>query len=63
MDLTRRWQFRKDNAAITELEIGESPVQADTSASTPYAILMHLNDTSHLTGVEVGGEREERQVL
>jgi broad specificity phosphatase PhoE len=65
MDLTRRWQFRKDNAAITELEIGDNPVQADTDtgASIPYAILMRLNDTSHLAGVTAGGEREERQVL
>jgi alpha-ribazole phosphatase len=65
MDLTRRWQFRKDNAAITELEIGDGPVQASSiaAASIPYAILLRLNDTSHLAGVEAGGEREERQLL
>jgi broad specificity phosphatase PhoE len=65
MDLTRRWQFRKDNAAITELEIGDGQVHSDTesSAGIPYAIVMRQNDTCHLAGVTSGDEREEKQVL
>ena len=37
LDLTKRWQFRRDNASITEFDVG-----AD------YIIVMRVNDTAHL---------------
>lgn len=52
MDLNRRWQFRRDNAALTELDLGSD-----------YAILMNLNDTGHLRDLMAGEAAEERQVL
>lgn len=52
MDLNRRWQFRRDNAALTELDLGDD-----------YAILMRLNDLSHLRELMGEGTAEERQVL
>lgn len=52
MDLNRRWQFRRDNAALTELDLGGD-----------YAILMNLNDTTHLRTLMAGEAAEERQVL
>jgi hypothetical protein len=67
MDLGRRWQFRKDNAGITELDVGiqtSRPMPYEQAAT--YAILMRLNDTCHLTqsqDVTDTGLAEERQVL
>lgn len=52
MDLNRRWQFRRDNAALTELDLGDD-----------YAILMSLNDHDHLRDLQGGNIVEERQVL
>lgn len=49
LDLAQRWRFRRDNAAITELDIGPD-----------YAILLRLNDTCHLRGLPSG---EALQVL
>lgn len=63
MDLGRRWQFRRDNSGITELDIG-----SHTNRPMPgsYAIVMRLNDTCHLTqtqDVTDTGLAEESQVL
>ena len=52
MDLNRRWQFRRDNAALTELDLGED-----------VAVLMSLNDTGHLRTLMDGEAAEARQVL
>ncbi|GAC1460616.1 MAG: alpha-ribazole phosphatase [Ktedonobacterales bacterium] len=52
IDLAHRWQFRRDNGAITALDVG-----AD------YAILMRMNDRCHLTAVGQTAIKEERQVL
>ena len=52
MDLTRRWQFRRDNASLTELAVTEGRV-----------ILVHLNDTRHLAGLSTGEQAETSQVL
>jgi alpha-ribazole phosphatase len=62
MDLERRWQFRRDNTAITEFDIGPNTGR-HASQSPYYAILMRLNDTGHLAGIEDGHQSEERQVL
>jgi broad specificity phosphatase PhoE len=67
MDLSRRWQFRRDNAGITEVDIGvgaEGPTPHEQETS--YAIVMRLNDTCHLTqneDVAATALAEERQVL
>jgi broad specificity phosphatase PhoE len=53
MDLARRGQFRRDNAALTELEL----------RAEGYAILMRLNDTGHLAGLSGGELAERAQVL
>jgi alpha-ribazole phosphatase len=52
LDLTKRWQFRRDNASITELDVG-----AD------YVILMRVNDTAHLEALPDSGLIEVRQAL
>lgn len=52
LDLNRRWQFRRDNAALTELDLGDD-----------YAILMSLNEHDHLRDLRDGEGVEERQVL
>lgn len=52
IDLTHRWKFRRDNCAITELDVG-----AD------YAILMRLNDLCALTALGAIASAEEQQVL
>lgn len=52
MDLNRRWQFRRDNAALTELDLSEH-----------VAVLMSLNDTGHLRALMDGEAAEARQVL
>lgn len=44
-DIQRRWQFRRDNTAIFEFDIG-----AD------YCIIMRANDTAHLRHLKVGAE-------
>jgi broad specificity phosphatase PhoE len=53
MDLARRGQFRRDNAALTELEL----------RAEGYAMLMRLNDTGHLAGLSGGELAERTQVL
>ncbi len=64
MDLSRRWQFRRDNAAIHELEVGAATGE-HTSRENFYAIVMRLNDTEHLAGIRPRGEdgSEASQVL
>ena len=52
LDLTKRWQFRRDNASITELDVG-----AD------YIIVMRVNDTAHLEALPDSGMVEDRQAL
>jgi alpha-ribazole phosphatase len=52
LDLTKRWQFRRDNASITELDVG-----AD------YVIVMRVNDTAHLEALADSGLIEDRQAL
>jgi probable phosphoglycerate mutase len=49
IDLAHRGQFRRDNAAITELAVGEHG-----------GMLLRLNDTHHLVGL---GSNERNQVL
>jgi alpha-ribazole phosphatase len=64
MDLNRRWQFRRDNGAITELDVGRGSGKGSEEDAC-YAVLMRLNDTSHLAGIdpEESGQSEIRQVL
>jgi broad specificity phosphatase PhoE len=50
MDLQRRWQFRRDNTAIFEFDVG-----AD------YCIIMRANDTAHLRHLKQ--RTEEAQLL
>jgi alpha-ribazole phosphatase len=52
MDLNRRWQFRRDNASITELEIAPD-----------YAIIHRTNDTLHLRGIMSPDLAEATQIL
>jgi probable phosphoglycerate mutase len=52
MDHARRWQFRRDNAALTELEVSERGT-----------LLVRLNDTAHLAHLAGGAEGERSQVL
>jgi broad specificity phosphatase PhoE len=52
LDLAKRWQFRRDNASITELDVG-----AD------YVIVMRVNDTAHLEALPDSGLIEDRQAL
>lgn len=51
MPLTQRWQFRRDNCALTEVD-----VQPDRL----HGIVMRLNDTSHLRDVPTA---EDSQVM
>jgi alpha-ribazole phosphatase len=65
MDLHRRWQFRRDNTAITEIEIGMRDGRHGQEPAR-YAIINRLNDTSHLRALELDeadGQREHSQVL
>ena len=48
MGIDRRWQFRRDNAAIFEFDLG-----AD------YCIVMRANDTSHLRHLSVLAEQAQ----
>jgi 2,3-bisphosphoglycerate-dependent phosphoglycerate mutase len=50
MDIRRRWQFRRDNTAIFEFDVGSD-----------YCIVMRANDTAHLRGASL--ITEEAQVL
>jgi probable phosphoglycerate mutase len=52
LDLTRRWQFRRDNASITELDVGDD-----------YIIVMRVNDTAHLDAPPNGEPVDGRQPL
>lgn len=52
LDLTKRWQFRRDNASITEFDVGDG-----------YVIVMRVNDTAHLEAAPGGGLVEGRQTL
>lgn len=52
LDLSRRWQFRRDNTSITELDIGPD-----------YVIVMRINDTAHLAGDHLSTSTEKAQVL
>ena len=65
MNLHRRWQFRRDNAAITEIDLG---VREGRHGQEParHAIVNRLNDTSHLRALEMDGadgQKEQSQVL
>ena len=65
MDLHRRWQFRRDNAALTEVEIGTADGRHGEETAR-YAIVNRLNDTSHLRPLaseEEAGQAEKSQVL
>ncbi len=52
LDLSHRWQFRRDNATITELDVGSD-----------YVILMRTNDGAHLSDIAESEGREVDQVL
>lgn len=52
LDLTKRWQFRRDNASVTEFDVGAG-----------YIIVMRVNDTAHLEGLPDIGMVEDRQML
>lgn len=48
MDIQRRWQFRRDNTAIFEFDVG-----AD------YCIVMRANDITHLRDLDVTAEHAQ----
>lgn len=50
--LERRWLFRRDNASITEFDLGKE-----------YAMLMRMNDTAHLEPLSQAIPAEQAQVL
>lgn len=52
MDIERRWQFRRDNTAIFEFDVGSD-----------YCIVMRANDTAHLRRMAGLAEAEQAQVL
>lgn len=65
MDLHRRWQFRRDNTAITEIEIGMRDGRHGQEPARS-AIVTRLNDTNHLRALEAEGgmeQAEKSQVL
>lgn len=49
LDTQRRWQFRHDNTAIFEFDVGED-----------YCIVMRANDTAHLRSLDVSDVSVER---
>lgn len=49
IDLNRRWQFRHDNASITEIQLNDN-----------RAIIVHLNETAYLRGLRMEGEAGDR---
>lgn len=64
MDLAQRWQFRRDNAALNEIELG--PLIAGLEAGAPRArpaTIVHLNDTCHLDELPDVEATERFQVL
>jgi alpha-ribazole phosphatase len=64
MDLHRRWQLRRDNAALSELEIGRLPTSLDgEDASSLSIVVTRLNDTSHLDSFMDAELAERFQVL
>ncbi len=63
IDLAHRWQFRRDNAGITELEVGPDRRERGNPAPRMRAILLRLNDTSHLKDLEGSDLAEPSQVL
>lgn len=63
IDLAHRWQFRCDNAGITELEVGPDRRDRGNPAPRMRAILLRLNDTSHLKDLEGSDLAEPSQVL
>ncbi len=66
MDLHQRWQFRRDNAAITEIEVGVAEGGRHGREDGLYAIVNRLNDTSHLRVLVAEGgmeQAEKSQVL
>lgn len=63
IELTHRWQFRRDNAALTTVDIGVDMSPPTGPEPRLYAIIMHLNDTCHLKGVEDPESTEPSQVL
>jgi alpha-ribazole phosphatase len=52
LDLAKRWRFRRDNASITEFDVGADAI-----------IVMRVNDTAHLEALPDVGLVEERQAL
>ena len=60
VDLRRRWQFRKDNAALSEIEIGNPEANLDGAETLSAAsVIVSFNDASHLEGI-VDTEAAER---
>jgi len=63
MDLHKRDQFRRDNAALSELVMGRKPASLDAESARSFsAIVARLNDTCHLDGI-TDAEAEQFQVL
>lgn len=52
IELSRGWQFRRDNASITELDVAAG-----------RTVIARLNDTAHLAGVTREDEAERFQVM
>jgi broad specificity phosphatase PhoE len=48
MDIQRRWQFRRDNTAIFEFDVG-----------VDYCIIMRANDITHLRDLKTVAERAQ----
>lgn len=64
VDLARRWQFRKDNAALSEIAVERPRAGSEDAESfSTSTIALYFNDTCHLDSV-AGAEAKERfQVL
>lgn len=64
VDLHRRWQFRKDNAGLSEIEIGQQRISLDDEDRLSLSIVVVcFNDTSHLDGLADAEAAERFQVL
>jgi alpha-ribazole phosphatase len=63
IDLAHRWQFRRDNAGLTALEVGPDRRAHSNPAPRLRAILLRLNDTSHLKELAGSDLAEPTQVL
>lgn len=48
LGIERRWQFRRDNTAIFEFDVGDD-----------YCIVMRANDTAHLRALNLTAERAQ----